>query len=155
MPSGTADPHGWNSWTAYLAAHEGRLGDYADHFLLDDRLERTLTDVVARWVGELICSDGYEIHVRRVQTVDIRQGTPWVKTFNYSYQALHRRHETARSLFRYDNIHVHERHPDAHHRHRFDTNGVEIRPVEHIGVDHWPNLGQVLDELHEYWVLKR
>jgi hypothetical protein len=149
------DPHGWNSWTAYLAAHDGKLGDYSDHFLIDNRLEHTLTDIVVRWTGELVCVDGYEVHIRRSQVVDFRQGTPWVRTSIYSYQALHRGPDATRRLFRYDNIHPHHGHQTPHHRHRFDINGLEIHPAEHVGLNGWPNLGQVLDELHAYWSQRR
>ena len=143
------DPHGWNSWISYLGAHDGKLGDF-DHFVIEDRLERTIGTTVANWVGEIICQDGYEIHVRRLQLVDVRQGTPWVRTQTYSYHALRRLRDTSRNLFRYDNIHAHEGHSTPHHRHRFDRDGNEIDPCEHVGEDGWPNLGQVLDELYEY-----
>lgn len=154
MPS-RPDPHGWNSWPHYLDAHAGKLGDYLDHFIIEDRLEHTLTDIAVHWTGELICADGYEIHLRRVQIVEMRQGVPFVKTSIYSYHALHRRGDDARKLFRYDNIHVHPRHTTAHHRHRFDLNGLEIHPCEHIGEHGWPNLGQVLDELYAFWQQRR
>ena len=55
------------------------------------------------------------------------------------------------TLFRYDNIHPHPEHPTSHHRHRFDRNRAEIKPVEHVGVEGWPNLGEVIDELHALW----
>jgi hypothetical protein len=151
VPSPRSDPHGWNSWDAYIAAHDGTLGDYADHFLMEDRIERTLTRTAANWVGELVCVDGYEIHVRRLQIVDIRPQGPWVKTSLYSYHALRRHEQTTVDLFRYDNIHAHAGHPSKHHRHRFDRNGREILPVEHVGEDGWPNLGQVTAELYVYW----
>lgn len=144
------DPHGWNSWTSYCGAHDGKLGDF-DHFVIEDRVERAVGLTVANWVGEIICQDGYEIHVRRLQLVDMRHGSPWVRTKKYSYHALQRRAGLVRNLFRYDNIHTHLRHDSEHHRHRFDRNGVEIDPPEHVGIGGWPNLGQVLDEVHVYW----
>ena len=155
MPSRPADPHSWASWPGYLEAHAGKLRDYVDHFIIEDRLQHTLTDAAVLWVGELICADGYEIHLSRQQIVEMRQGIPWVKTVLYSYQALHRRGDETRKLFRYDNIHTHEGHETAHHRHRFDANGVERLPCEHVGAVGWPNLGQVLDELHAFWQERR
>lgn len=119
--------------------------------LVNDRLEHIVTTSAVLWRGELICADGYELHIRRLQVTDDRGGALWVKTATYSYHALHRRREATRQLFRYDNIHVHPHHDDPHHRHGFDRNGLEMKPVEHIGVVQWPNLGQVLDELFEYW----
>lgn len=151
MPSGVADPHGWNSWDGYLGAHNGKLGTYRDYFLIDDRLETLITRDVVSWTGELICTGGYEIHIRRLQVADHRNGVLWVKTSKYSYHALRRTGDTTRQLFRYDNIHAHAHHADEHHRHRFDTNGREILPAVHIGAVQWPTLGQVLDELYVYW----
>lgn len=147
------DPHAWNSFPSYLDAHRGKLGDYADHFLIEDRLTYTPTTDQVLWVGELICRDGFEIHVRRLQIAELRHsGVLWVRTSLYSYHALWRTPRgTTTNLFRYDNIHPHANHTSPHHRHRFDRNGVEIKPVEHVGIDGWPNLGQVLDELHATW----
>ena len=59
-----ADPHGWNSWQSYKSAHESKLAQYADHFLIENRLTYEISPELIYWEGELICADGIEIHVR-------------------------------------------------------------------------------------------
>lgn len=80
----------------------------------------------------------------------MRSGRRWVETLDYSYQVLRRVDGEAVSLFRYDNSAHHEQ-ADPHHRHRYDANGREILPVEHVGADGWPTLGEVIEEAFEFW----
>ena len=144
--------HDWNRWESYQQAHYGRLRDYLDHFIIEDHLTPTLTATMAAWIGFFLCVDGLEIRVRKYQDVDRSSGRLMVRTRRYSYQALRRVGTETRKIFRYDNVHTHYGHSDAHHRHRFDEYGGEIEPVQYIGVEDWPTLGDVIDELHAWWV---
>ena len=147
-----ADPHGWNSWQAYKSAHEGKLAQYADHFLVDDRLTYTISPELIYWDGALICADGIEIHVHRFQAIGDKRGQRWVRTTAYSYHVMMRFPEGVLDLLRYDNIgdHMSLGHADQHHVHRFDALGKER--MEHVGQAGWPTLGDVLDEAYEFWV---
>lgn len=143
-----ADPHGWASWQEYLNAHNGKLATFADHFIVEDRLQPTITPELVHWLGELVCVDGIRISVDRRQDVRERHGTIEVITREYSYQAIRRTGSTTRQILRYDNIGVHG-HADKHHRHVFDGGGNET--TEWVGKANWPNFGQVLDEIYDCW----
>jgi hypothetical protein len=142
--------HGPNSWDDYLAVHESRLADFADHFIIENRLSPVLTDETVVWEGELLCRDGIEIHVRKTQRLWTRRGRRWVQTTDYSYQVLRRDDEGVANLVRYDNA-AHHTHPDPHHRHEYDSQGGEITPVQHVGSEGWPTLGDVIEEAFEIW----
>ena len=142
--------HGPNSWDDYLTVHESRIRDFVGHFILDDRLSFIRTETLVLWQGELVCADGIEIHVTKTQRVWHRQGRPWVETTDYSYHVLRRLGPRVLGLFRYDDA-AHHDHPDPHHRHRFDGDGVEIEPPQHVGVEGWPTLGDVIEEAHNLW----
>lgn len=146
--------HGPNSWDDYLSVHNSRLADFQGHFVLEDRLPfvRTLSQVY--WEGVLECVDGLEIHVRKRQTVAIRAGRPWVQTVDYSYHVLRRQGAKSISVFRYDNA-AHHEHADPHHRHTYDAAGKEVLPPQHVGVDGWPTLGDVIEEAFDWWQANR
>ena len=72
--------HAPNSWDSYLAAHNGRLADFADHFVENDMLEIETTGAIVLWSGVLSCRDGIEIQVRRQQRTWMRSGRRWVET---------------------------------------------------------------------------
>lgn len=146
-----ADQHRPNSWESYLSAHRGKLRDFEDHFILDNRLTYDLLPEGVWWRGTLVCQDGIEVHVERYQRSFFRKGSRWVETLFYKYEVIQRRAGRIIQVVRYDNVHAQRGHPDAHHRHVFDPDGSEIEPPEHLGSQRWPNLGQVLDEAHEYW----
>jgi hypothetical protein len=146
-----ANQHQPNSWESYLSAHGGKLRDFEDHFILENRLAYDLLPDGVLWRGSLVCQDGIEIHVERYQRSFFRKGSRWVETQFYKYEVIQRRSGCIIQIVRYDNVHVQRDHPDSHHRHRFDHDGNEIEPPEHLGRNRWPNLGRVLDEAHEYW----
>jgi hypothetical protein len=143
-----ADPHGWASWQEYLNAHNGKLDSYRDFFLLDDRLRPDVTPEIVLWRGKLMCADGIEIIVDRLQEVRRRHGSFEVITREYTYHAVQRVAGKTRQIVRYDNTGLHG-FADRHHRHVFDENEVET--IEWVGKKGWPNLGQVLDEVHDCW----
>jgi len=142
--------HGPNSWQDYLEVHRSRLADFADHFIIEDRLTSTRTRSQVVWKGELLCADGIEIHVTKTQEVTYRGGQPWVETVDYSYHVFRRHGQVPTHLVRYDNS-THHRHPDPYHRHRYDANGQEILPPEHVGEAGWPTLGEVIEEAYALW----
>lgn len=146
-----ADQHRPNSWESYLGAHQGKLRDFQDHFLIHDRLSYNLLPAGVYWHGVLQCVDGIEVHVERLQRSFFRNGARWVETTFYKYELIQRVGGRVVEVVRYDNVHRQQGHPDDHHRHRFDADGREIEPPEHTGRGRWPNLGQVLDEAYEYW----
>ena len=142
--------HAPNSWDSYLAAHNGRLADFADHFVEDDTLEIETTGAIVLWSGVLSCRDGIEIQVRRQQRTWMRSGGRWVETIEYSYHVMVRAGDAVRSLFRYDNAHPHPGHSDAHHRHAYDDAGNN-ESVSWVGEAGWPTLGDVIEEAYEWW----
>lgn len=147
-----ADRHDWISWDQYQNIHNSRLQDF-DHFILDNQLTAVPTDILVFWNGSLYCMNGIEIVVEKTQDVRSRDGVPEVRTRTYKYQVLQKDGERAVKLLRYDNSTHHQDHPDAHHRHRFDENGEQIYPVEHVGADKWPTLGDVIQEVYDRWFI--
>jgi hypothetical protein len=145
-----SDRHGWNSWDQYQAIHESNLRRW-EHFVADNQLTVTEASTLITWKGALICTDGIEIRVSKIQDVEYRSGRPYVRTAEYSYHVLRRREGVQANLLRYDNAHPHPGHPDAHHRHRYDREGREILPPEHIGEENWPTLGDVIHEAFGIW----
>lgn len=146
-----ADRHDPNSWDGYLAVHTSKIDGYLGHFILEDRLNVTLTADLVAWAGDLICADGIEIHVSKRQASWFRSGRRWVQTESYSYHVLQRMTSRERSVFRYDNSPHHD-HEDPHHRHRYDVNGVELGRAEWVGAQGWPTLGDVIDEAYRWWL---
>lgn len=140
--------HGPNSWDNYQAVHQRCLADY-DHFIVEDRLSAVQTRTLVTWQGELHCAAGITIEVTKWQRVTERGGQPMVETTGYRYHVLRRVGTRTINLFRYDNVHVHPNHLDAHHRHQYDADGNEADPAQHVGVDGWPTLGDVVKEAHD------
>jgi len=142
--------HAPNSWDSYLAAHNGRLADFADHFLERDTLEINTTSTTVVWSGVLYCRGGIEIKVARQQRTWMRSGRRWVETIEYSYHVMTKAEDGVHGLFRYDNAHPHPGHPDAHHRHDFGVDG-EHEVIRWVGEASWPTLGDVIEEAYEWW----
>ena len=142
--------HAPNSWDSYLAAHNGRLADFADHFLERDTLAIKTSAFTVAWSGVLLCRDGIEIQVARQQRTWMRSGRRWVETIEYSYHVMVRAGGAVRSVFRYDNAHPHPGHADAHHRHAYDDSGNNDA-VSWVGEAGWPTLGDVIEEAYEWW----
>jgi hypothetical protein len=91
--------HAPNSWDSYLAAHNGRLADFADHFLERDTLTIKTSAGIVAWSGALYCRDGIEIQVARQQRTWMRSGRRWVETIEYSYHVMVRARGAVRSVF--------------------------------------------------------
>lgn len=142
--------HDWNGLESYLATHFRHLRNW-EHFITSDSLIITPNDenglVIER---RLDCQDGLFIDIKK--TIEINENNQ-VRTIAYKYHAgIHG--DPTRSIFRYDDAHIYVRegHADAHHKHRFDhTTWREIDPPEWIGEERWSTLGEVIEELHEWW----
>lgn len=148
--------HRPNSWEQYQAIHAKKIADYSPHFIVSDELVPQLTPGAVIWRGILYCAAGLEIHVFKVQDLFTRpDGRLAVQTQLYEYHVLQRLQHGERNLFRYDNAHTYVDHPDAHHRHQYDDTGEspECRHLSKEGWERgdWPNLGQVIDEVYEWW----
>lgn len=147
--------HRPNSWEQYQAIHAKKIADYSPHFIVSDELVPQLAPTAVIWRGTLFCAANIEIHVNKAQDLFTRpDGRLAVQTQAYDYHVLQRLRQGERNLFRYDNSHPHPEHPDAHHRHEYDANGLSR--AEHLcdrgwQVGDWPNLGQVIDEVYEWW----
>ena len=142
--------HGANSWDSYLAAHNRRLADFADHFIERDTLAIETTSIMVAWLGVLYCRDGIEVVVAKQQRTWMRSGRRWVETVEYSYHVMIRAGDSIRGLFRYDNAHPHPGHADPHHRHEFAGDG-SVESVRWVGEAGWPTLGDVIEEAYEWW----
>lgn len=100
--------------------------------------------------GEISCLGNIIITVDKYLTILEGDGdNAMVETFQYSYNVSVRNEG---NIFRYDNSHDREGHSDRHHKHEFDGESEEVR---WIGADHWPTLGQVLEETQNWYWLKR
>lgn len=150
--------HRPNSWEQYQAIHAKKIADLSPHFIVTDELVPQLTPNAVIWRGVLYCVDNLEIHVFKIQDLFERpDGRPAVQTQLYEYHVLQRLPQRERNLFRYDNAHLHHEHPDAHHRHEYDEHGASR--VEHLvargwPVGDWPTLGDLIDEVYEWWRAK-
>lgn len=149
-PSG--DHHDWNRIERYLTIHHRHLDDRRGGFIVDEE-DNLAYDAVGdglKIIGRIHCAHGLFVDVNK--TLAINEDRK-VRTIQYSYHAGVIGPED-RSIFRYDNAHIYHRegHPDAHHCHRFNPRTwQEIEPEEWVGHDRWPTLGDVLDELEDWW----
>jgi hypothetical protein len=144
------DRHRWNGLDGYLLIHDKRIADF-DHFIVDNGLRHTVTPTVVTWDGIIRFQGGIEVKVEREQAARTNHGRLQVRTETYSYHAYRRVGRRTTNIIRYDNAHPYAGHPDAHHRHRYEPDGTE-GPVEHVGHDDWPTLGDVIQELYDLWV---
>ena len=147
MPN--ADRHGWQEFQGYLSAHDGWLSRYNDHFLIENTLKIEVIDPRTLLIsGRLRCIGDLFIDVSKTLEMNSRQQ---VRTVKYSYHAGIVG-AADRPIFRYDNYHAHPGHDDEHHRYHYDiSTWKEIKPPEWVGHQGWPTLGEVIDELFEWW----
>lgn len=146
----SSDRHGWNSLTSYLDAHHGYLRAL-EYFIEDNGLEiRPVGPETLQISGSIRCQHDLVLHVNKLLRINVRRQ---VRTTNYSYHACWGE-DGSRPIFRYDNAHEYGRegHPDPHHKHLFSTvTWKEIQPPAHVGYEHWPTLGDVIQELADWW----
>jgi hypothetical protein len=147
MPPG--DPHGWNDLDNYLNVHDAWLRQFHGYFLLENRLTLDVlgpATLVIRgrlhFVGDLFIDVDKTLEINALNQV---------RTVRYSYHAgIAGRAD--RPIFRYDNAHPHPGHIDEHHKHLFDLQTWrEIKPPVCVTRAGWPTLGQVIEELFEWW----
>lgn len=142
---------GWNSYENYLAVHERRMESLSHYFVERDSLSFVIippTNVLLR--GSVYCRGGLVLHVENTLSINDRRQ---VRGSRYRYQAQFS-YPPTREIFRYDNAHDgYPDHPDAFHKHVFSPlTWKSVSPPQHIGIDQWPTLYEVLDELHQWWV---
>lgn len=140
--------HGWLDLEHYLAIHDAQIRRFEDHFIVENLLAISVSDSrTLRIEGRRRSRDRLVLDVAKTLEIDERNR---VRTIRYKYQAGIDA-TPYRPLFRYDKAHPHPGHSDEHHRHAFDPLTSEsIGPPQWIGVDRWPPLAEVIDELFEW-----
>lgn len=105
--------------------------------------------------GEIGCRGNIVVNVDKfIEILDGSGETAIVQTRWYSYNVFVRGYY---NIFRYDNQdadYLRQGHLDEHHKHHFDWRiGRELHgSPEWIGADKWPTLGNVLEEVEDwYW----
>jgi hypothetical protein len=104
--------------------------------------------------GEIACIGMIVVGVWKILEYTSPQGAPAeVQTLAYSYNVSIR---GMGNLFRYDNQHadwLHYGHRDEHHKHvfNFETGDELADSPLWIGADRWPTLGQVLEEIRDWY----
>lgn len=122
-------------------------------FVGDDslRLENIGSGVLAM-TGEIGCRGQIVVQVEKYLLIFDGEGLDAnVQTFDYKYNAFVRGRN---NILRYDNAHSYPGHGDAHHKHMFDWQTGEQLPgfPEWVGENGWPTLGEVLEEVEQwYW----
>lgn len=109
--------------------------------------------------GEIACRGNILITVEKSLRVqgDARGDNALVSTSYYTYNASVQGHG---NVLRYDNTHDRPGHPDRHHKHLMDWAIRDERDdpnhqVIWVGVDSWPTLGRVIQEVQEWYWLNR
>jgi hypothetical protein len=145
------DPHGPNRLSNYFNVHEQVMRGLVDRgFVLDDGVAVTpLGNGTLLMEGTITCLGNIEVTVEKIlQVTKQPKGEPVVQTIDYHYNA---RVRGVGNVLRYD--YPHPDHNRFHHVHRYDVfNGDEDGSVEAC---EWPTLGQVLDELEEWYYENR
>ncbi len=94
--------------------------------------------------GRVNCQYGLCVDVTKLlEIVEGDGAAALVQTFAYSYCAVL---SGVGNVFRYDSAHA--THNEDHHVHRYDVLNGDTRGTTTIhGVDRWPTLGEVVEEL--------
>lgn len=126
------------------------MDGFLDTFILEDRLTVDVTEHFIKWDGELVCVDGYHIHVEKTQERKEERGQAFVRTKDYAYHVQRVVDGREVPVFRYDNVgdHTDDGHEDRHHLHRFDERGEKIVPILWVGAANWPSMGDVIEEVY-------
>lgn len=154
----SADRHGWNEYENYIIRLERQVRDFSEAGFVHsssvgDLTSRSRRDHAPELVfsGRLSCADSLYIDVEETFEVMTRAGRPWIRMVGSKFQAGISG-PGPRIIFRYDNAHSYPGHPDAFHKHQFDPATWQQAdwPVW-IGRAQWPSLGDVLEELRQWW----
>lgn len=150
--------HGPNRFNSYQQIHETVINQFQSQgFVGSDNLEfsRSFYPEGSVLSGEIACLGEILITVGKfLEAVDDLGNDPCVQTLWYSYNVSVQGHG---NLLRYDNQHPGYRYPghgDEHHKHRFDWRLDQELPGSPfwIGVHNWPLLGEVIQEVQDwYW----
>lgn len=135
--------------------HDRWIDSACSYFVVDPDviIPSAISPTDVRLKGSLFCRGGLVLHVDILLERDARDR---VRGLVYRYQAQFSG-LPLRRVFRYDNDHTYTRegHPDAFHKHVFSDRTWREVEVVHIGRDRFPNLLDVIDELHEWWLANR
>jgi hypothetical protein len=142
--------HGPNRLDRYRDIHETVMAQYRDSgFLLEDDLDFLPDgDGVIALVGTITLDGGIRLDVaKKLRVLEGEGATATVQTFAYSYNA---NIVGLGNILRYCS--PHEDHNQFHHKHTFDVlAGDRSGTVTEVAEDDWPTLGQVFEELHEWF----
>ena len=101
--------------------------------------------------GEIACLGRIVVRVEKYLEVSEGEGLDaLVQTVEYKYNASVRGRN---NVLRYDNTHAYPGHAYARHRHGYDwKTGEQPEIPAWVGEHRWPTLGEVLEELRQwYW----
>lgn len=153
-----ADRHGWNELGNAIIIHERRLQSFLDEgFVITHNVQvrvfhnRAHAPVAVKIAGRILCVHHLFLDVETDLDVMQRGGRAWVRLADCKYHAGVSGNR-ARTIFRYDTSHPYPDHPDNYHKHLFDhETWTEIDTPVWIGRSRWPDLSEVLEELHIWW----
>lgn len=148
--------HGPNRFKAYREIHETVINQFMDSgFVGFETLEFNPIPKGFLLEGEIACQGEIIITVEKfLEILSGEKDNATVQTVWYAYNASVRNRGT---IFRYDNQdddYLRPGHLDEHHKHLFDwSTGQELAgSPSWVGSNNWPTLGDVIQELEEwYW----
>lgn len=150
-----AGKHSPNGLRSYLDIHETVLQRFEREGFIDahDIEVTALGGGAIEISGQIRCEGGLVCTVEKtLQIVDASNSDdPAVQTVAYAYNVHVVGHH---NLLRYDNVHTYPGHGDASHRHAFDWRTGEVEEISWVGPE-WPTLGEVLDEMRQWYWLHR
>jgi hypothetical protein len=122
----------------------------SEGFVLSDGVEvRAVSGGRFVMAGRIDCQGGIYVDVEKyLRVVDGAGAAMRVQTEEYSYNAAI---PGLGTILRYDSPHAAEHRP-FHHVHRYDVLAWDRHgQVEVVAEDAWPTLGEVLEELREWY----
>lgn len=149
--------HGPNRFSSYEQTHETVINQFQGQGFVDsNNLEfKSFFPDGILLSGKIACLGEILTTVEKfLEIVDASGGDPYVQTVWYSYNVSVQGHG---NLLRYDNQHpdyLYPGHHDEHHKHCFDWRTGDEWPgsPSWIGVDNWPLLSEVIEEVQVwYW----
>lgn len=113
--------------------------------LFDDVTAAPIGNGLLEMTGRIECLGGIEVTVEKILRMEKQpKGEPTVQTTDYHYNA---RLKGVGNILRYDSPHVD--HNGFHHVHRYDVFSGDSDGTVQACL--WPTLGQVLEELEEWY----
>ncbi len=147
--------HRPNRFDKYIQIHEAYIDKYiSEGFVSEEtleyiKIEQSPFEITLK--GEIACNG--QILITFNKTLDILSGVgknPSVQTILYEYNVSVRSYG---NVLRYDNSHGRSGHPDKHHKHEFNwkLNEKGEGKVTWIGEENWLTLGEVIEEVREWY----